>query len=114
MNNQESDLSGMDLPALKELRKKIDRAIRSYETRRQKAALAAVEQLARQHGFKLEDLLGDGPSGNGRRRTGGATGGPVKYVNPDDAQQTWSSRGRRPYWFNKALEQGLSLEDLAA
>lgn len=114
MNDQEHDLSGMDLDALKELRKKVDRAIRGYETRRQKAALSAVQQTAREHGFKLEDLLGGMASGNGGISARAAAGSPAKYVNPEDSRQTWSGRGRRPHWVSKALEQGRTLEDLAA
>ena len=114
MNNQEHDLHGMDLDALKELRKKVDRAINSFETRRQKAALSAVEQMAKEHGFKLEDLLGDVASGRSRKTARGATINPAKYVNPENPEQTWSGRGRRPGWVTKALEEGRTLEELAA
>lgn len=35
-----------------------------------------------------------------------------KYRNPDDEHQTWSGLGRRPDWFNKALNEGNQPEDM--
>lgn len=103
-------LEGMDLEDLKELRKKLDSAISGYETRKRREALSAVEQAAREHGFKLAELLGEGKSGKGRKSAGGA----AKYVNPEDPEQTWGGRGRRPLWVNDALESGRTLDELAA
>lgn len=105
-------LENMDLDGMKELRKKLDRAIASYETRKRQDALSAVERVAREHGFKLGDLLEERKSG--RKSTGDKTIGPAKYVNPDDPEQTWSGRGRRPHWVSNALESGRTLDELAA
>lgn len=103
-------LESMDLEGLKELRKKLDRAISSYETRRRQEAVSALERAAKEHGFKLADLLGEGKSGRGRRSTSSA----AKYVNPENPEQIWSGRGRRPQWVNDALESGRTLDELAA
>ncbi|MET4676754.1 MULTISPECIES: H-NS histone family protein [unclassified Luteibacter] len=46
------------------------------------------------------------------RRTG--TSVAAKYRNPDDAEQTWSGRGKRPRWFNDALKAGKKESDLLA
>lgn len=107
-------LDSLDIDELKDLRKTVDRAISSYETRKRQEAISAAEQAAREHGFKLADLLGNGKAGRGRKSDAGSTGGAAKYVNPDDPEQTWSGRGRRPHWINEALESGRTLEDLAA
>lgn len=107
-------LDSLDIEELKDLRKTVDRAIASCETRKRQEALSAVEQAAREHGFKLADLLGDGKSGKGRKSDAGKTGGAAKYVNPDDSEQIWSGRGRRPQWINEALEAGRTLEEFAA
>ena len=103
-------LDSLDIEELKDLRKTVDRAIASYETRKRQEALSAVEQAAREHGFKLTDLLVSGKAGRGRKSDAGT----VKYANPDNPEQTWSGRGRRPQWVNDALEAGRALEDLAA
>lgn len=114
MSEERSDLTakleGMDLGGLKELRKNLDRAIANYETRKRQEALSAVEEAAKEHGFKLAELLGEGKSGKGRKSTAGA----AKYVNPSNPEQTWSGRGRRPQWVNDALESGRTLDELLA
>lgn len=107
-------LESMDLEGLKELRKKLDRAIASYETRKRQEALSAVEQAAKEHGFKIADLLGGGKSGKGRKSADDKTGRSAKYVNPEDPVQVWSGRGRRPQWINNALESGRTLDELLA
>ena len=35
----------------------------------------------------------------------------AKYVNPKDSSETWSGRGKRPLWLNRAIEKGGKLED---
>lgn len=118
MSGEKSDLAtmleSMDLKGMKELRKKLDRAISSYETRKRQEALTALEQAAREHGFKLGDLLEEGKSSKGWRSAGSKAGGPAKYVNPESPEQTWSGRGRRPQWVNDALGAGRTLDELAA
>ena len=37
----------------------------------------------------------------------------IKYANPDDHSQTWTGRGRRPFWLLARLKKGASLEDFA-
>ena len=115
---QKTELSGklesLDVEELKDLRKTVDRAIASYETRKRQEAISAVEQAAREHGFKLTDLLGNGKAGRGRKSDAGTTTGAAKYVNPENPEQTWSGRGRCPQWINEALEAGRTLDDLTA
>jgi len=102
----------MSLDDLRALRTQLDRAISSYETRRRKEALAAVEKAAREMGFSLSDLTG--ASGRGRRTGASAGESQPKYAHPDDPNQTWSGRGRRPRWVTEQIEAGKSLEDLRA
>lgn len=98
------DLDAMSLNELRELRQKIERAITSFEDRRRKAALAAVEMAAREHGFNLSDLAGMKAA---RSKIA------AKYVNPANAEQTWSGRGRKPRWVQEYLDSGRPIEDLA-
>lgn len=103
-------LESMDIEDLKGLRKKLDRAISSYETRKRQEALSAVEQAAKEHGFRLAELLGERKAGKGGKSPRGA----AKYINPEHPEQTWSGRGRRPQWVNEALEAGRTLDEMAA
>lgn len=112
--NSFAKLQTMNLDELKELRKNLDRAIASYETRKRQEALSAVEQAAKEHGFKLSELMSDRPPGKGRKSGVEASSDPARYANPENPEQTWSGRGRRPQWVEDALESGRTLEDLTA
>ncbi len=102
-----NDLDNLTLRELHELRAKVDRAISSFEERKRREALSAVEAAAREHGFSLNELTGAKlPS-----RRGGKVA--PKYANPQNAEQTWTGRGRRPQWVQEALASGKSLNDLA-
>ena len=100
------DLNALSLKELKDLQSQIARAIASYEDRKKKEAVAELEDRARQMGFTLSELLGTQPS---RKRAPAA----AKYANPANPSDTWSGRGRKPRWFEAALAEGRSPEDLA-
>ncbi|WP_234855869.1 H-NS histone family protein [Paracoccus everestensis] len=98
------DLDTMTLKDLRDLRGKLDRAINSYEDRKRREALAAIEGAAREHGFNLAELTGAKP-----RRSGTVA---PKYANPNDPTMTWTGRGRKPRWVQENLEGGKQLDDL--
>lgn len=98
------DFDKMSLKEMRDLRAKLDRAINSYEDRKRREALAAVEEAARVHGFNLADLTG------GKTRRAGTVA--PKYANPDDPTMTWTGRGRKPRWIIENLENGKQLEDM--
>lgn len=98
------DLDKMTLKELRDLRARLDRAISSYEDRKRREALAAIEEAAREHGFNLAELTGAKP-----RRTGTVA---PKYANPQDPTMTWTGRGRKPRWVQESLESGRHLTDL--
>ena len=100
------DLNALSLKELKELQSQIARAIASYEDRKKKEAVADLEDRARQMGFSLAELLGTSPV---RKRAPAS----AKYANPANSAETWSGRGRKPRWFEAALAEGKSPEDLA-
>lgn len=98
------DFDQMTLKEMRDLRGKLDRAINSYEDRKRRQAIAAIEEAAREHGFNLADLTG------GKLRRGGSVA--PKYANPDDPTMTWTGRGRKPRWVQESLDQGKELDDL--
>ena len=99
------DLTAMSLSELTSLQKKVEKAIEKQKSRDKKKALAAIEAKAREMGYSLNELTDGKP-------TRGTKGAP-KYVNPDDPEQTWTGRGRRPVWVLDALQAGKSLDDLS-
>lgn len=101
----EIDLETLTLRELKDLQNRVARAIASFEDRRKKAALAELEEKARELGFNLAELTG---SAVPRKRSAAAP----KFANPGDRSQTWTGRGRQPRWFAAALAAGKAPEDM--
>ena len=99
----ELELEKMSLRDLRDLRNKLDRAISTYEDRRKREALVAVESAAREFGFSLADLANAKP---GRAKVA------PKYANPQDPESTWTGRGRKPRWVQEALDGGKKMEEL--
>lgn len=56
-----------------------------------------IREAAKAEGFTIEELFGIGQVPAAKSSL------PAKYRHPDDASLTWSGRGRRPAWFEKAL-----------
>jgi DNA-binding protein H-NS len=98
------DFDKMSLKEMRDLRIRLDRAINSYEDRKRREALVAIEEAAREHGFNLAELTGNKPSRAG-------TVAP-KYANPQDPTMTWTGRGRKPRWVQDNLAEGKELDDL--
>ncbi len=107
-------LDSLELEELRDLRGNVDRTISHLESRKRQEALSAAEQIAREHGFRLADLVSDRPSGKAGKSGQGGSVLPAAYVNPENPDETWSGRGRRPGWVKAALEAGRTLEDLRA
>lgn len=97
------DLSEMSLRDLKLLSSEVAIAINGFEERRRKDAISALEAVAKEKGFNLAELT------NPKKAR---TAVKAKYQHPENPEVTWSGRGRRPAWFNEALDRGISQEDL--
>ncbi|PZQ96180.1 MAG: transcriptional regulator [Cereibacter sphaeroides] len=99
----------MSLAELKTLQKAVAKTIEGYEDRKRSEALLAIEAKAREFGFSLTDLLGES-SGTVRRKRSPAV---PRYRHPENPAITWSGRGRKPAWFQAAIEAGNSPDSLA-
>ncbi len=97
------NLDALSLSELRDLRNKVERAITSYEDRRRKEALAAIETAAREHGFNLAELTGVKIA---KSKVA------AKYANPADSTQTWSGRGRKPRWIQDHIDAGKDIGEL--
>ena len=100
------DLNALSLKELKDLQSQVGKAIATYEDRKKKEALAELEEKARTLGFSLAELTAIAAV---RKRSPAQ----AKYANPASKSETWSGRGRKPRWFEAALNAGKSPEDLA-
>jgi DNA-binding protein H-NS len=101
------DLNTMSLADLKKLQKDVQRTIEGYSERKKQEAVLALEAKAQEFGFSLSDLMGVK-----KKRKSSTAGGP-KYRHPENAEVTWSGRGRRPGWFVDALAAGMKPDALA-
>jgi len=99
------DLDKMSREELAQLRRSLDKAIRTFEDRQRKEALAAAEAAAQERGFSLGELI-DGKTRQPRRSR------PPKYRHPENPALTWSGRGRQPAWYKEMIEAGRREEDL--
>jgi DNA-binding protein H-NS len=112
------DYENMSRKELMQLRANIDKAIASVGDRERRNALRAAEEAAREHGFSLSELMplmGANPGRGRGRRSGNPAPGPAnapRYCNPENAEQTWSGRGRRPRWVHEAEAAGRSLAEM--
>lgn len=99
------DVDTLSRDELFKLRSDVDKAIETLETRRKAQARAAAEEIAKQHGFALSELLN---SEKPARKKGQKN--PARYRNPANPEQTWTGRGRQPGWIKDALAEGKSLD----
>ena len=79
-----------------------------------------ITKFAKAEGYTLDELFGatSGKASKKIAKTAGAKPtrklGKVapKYANPEDPEQTWTGRGRKPRWVQDALDAGKKLESL--
>ncbi|RWR09188.1 H-NS histone family protein [Paenirhodobacter populi] len=102
----EIDFNTLELSELKKLEKEVAKAIASFEDRKKAEAIAALEERAKEFGFKLEELTGVVTS---KKRAPSE----AKYAHPEKPSITWSGRGRKPQWIADGLAAGKTLEDFA-
>jgi DNA-binding protein H-NS len=102
------NLHSLSLKELKDLQSQVAKAIATFEDRKKKDALAALEATARDMGFSLAELTGTAPSSRKRRPSS------VKYTNPANPSETWTGRGRKPRWFEAAVKAGTKPEAMAS
>lgn len=100
------NLDTLSLTELKQLEKSVAKAITSFEERSKAAARAKVDELARELGYSFEELADAAPA---RKRSPSV----AKYRHPENAELTWSGRGRKPGWISEALAAGKSLDEFA-
>lgn len=99
------ELQKLSYADLLNLRTQVETEIKSREHEEKAKAKKQIMELAKAHGLSVEEVLG---------KTGGVRK-PVepKYCHPQNAELTWTGRGRKPVWVQELLNSGKSLEDLA-
>jgi DNA-binding protein H-NS len=99
------DLDALSLSELKQLDRSVKKAIGEFDGRKRAEAFAALEEKAKEFGFSLAELTGAPKS---RKRAAAK----AKYHHPENADVTWSGRGRKPKWFQEVLDAGKSPDSM--
>jgi DNA-binding protein H-NS len=102
----ELNLEGFSLLQLEELSERVAKEIVSKREARSRELREEMVKLAEREGLTLEEVIRAGQKPRKKQPP------KQKYRNPDKPSQTWSGRGKKPGWVEKALEQGKSLKDL--
>lgn len=104
------DLSGLSLKELKSLQTRVEKEISGFKDREKRAALAALDEKARELGYpSAAAMLGATGAPKMRKRSPAVP----KFANPANTSETWSGRGRKPLWFVAALKSGKSPDDMS-
>jgi DNA-binding protein H-NS len=121
------DLNSM---SAKELAALISQATKRRSLLSKRKPVAAVrkrlEQIARAEGYSIAELFGTRgtasgasaasagtPARKGTRKPSKMAGSKVapKYRNPENANETWSGRGKQPRWLQAHTSKGRVLDD---
>ena len=99
----EINLDGLSIAELDRLKNSIDSTIVNKRQNELATLRQQIDELIENSGFTLQEILEAKPMRK-----------PVKpkYRNPDNPEQTWTGRGRRPRWVEDCLENGKDLEEL--
>ncbi|AUQ51231.1 putative regulatory protein, H-NS histone family [Phaeobacter inhibens] len=100
------DLTSMSRKELLELQANVEKALKDAEQRERIEALKAAEEAAAKFGFSLDEIAGNS------RSTAKKTKAAPKYRNPQNPEETWTGRGRKPHWVHAALTSGVDISDL--
>lgn len=100
----------MSLKDLNDLEAKLAKAKAAAKTRAKAEVKEKIDALLESSGFTIGDLYSVARAGRPR---GAAVAKSAKFVNPDDRNETWTGRGRKPNWLVAKLAKGAALEDFA-
>jgi DNA-binding protein H-NS len=96
------DLKPLSRKELVKLQQDVAKALKDAEIRDLREARKAAERAVSEFGFSLDEISG-GKLPARKTKTAGA----AKYRNPNNPDQTWSGRGRRPGWMVEAINAGV-------
>jgi DNA-binding protein H-NS len=107
------DLESLSLSELRNLEIQIKAEVRRRGSLTQRL-IKKVQKLADDQGLSLNELFAIANGNTELASTNTRSGGIIKYRNPVNPSQGWTGHGRKPGWVVSYLENGGSLEQLAA
>lgn len=97
-----SMIDALDATGLMETKHEIDKRIDEMKSDK----IKELAEEMKQWGISSTDLNGHAKDAKVHGKL------PLKYVNPDDANQKWSGKGKPPNWFKACLAKGIARSDL--
>lgn len=101
-------IDNLDIVQLQALKLHADELIEKKQKEQLDDAYEQLLEIASSVGLSLEALI---EHGQNKKTVNKRTVEP-RYKNPDDAEQTWTGRGKKPRWVMDQLEKGKTLDDL--
>lgn len=105
------DLSALGIDELEAVIADAQRLIKAKKKSHLKNARSQLEKVAADYGFTLEELVSG--KANEESVVSAKVRKPVevRYRNPNNAQETWTGRGKQPRWLVALITAGKSLAD---
>jgi DNA-binding protein H-NS len=108
------DIAKLTTKELQALLQRIPKEINKRKGLEKAKLMDDIAQIASKHGYSLSELIGKAPrprvkGKKARKRKPVA----VKYRHPEQANLTWTGRGRKPHWVSEWLAEGKTMEKLA-
>ena len=102
------DIDDLSVVELTKLRARADVLIESKKDQKVEDAYNAIVEIAKNVGLSLEALIEFGAS---KQKKAPRKAVEPRYRNVNNAEQTWTGRGKQPRWLVAELEKGAKLED---
>ena len=102
------DIDDLSVEELTKLRARADVLIESKKDQKVEDAYNAIVEIAKNVGLSLEALIEFGAS---KQKKAPRKVVEPRYRNVNNAEQTWTGRGKQPRWLVAELEKGAKLED---
>ncbi|QLQ32377.1 MAG: H-NS histone family protein [Candidatus Thiothrix singaporensis] len=97
------DISSLSVAELERLKGSIDNAIANRRDTELTGLREAIEEMVANAGFTIDEVM--------QARTSKKRIIKPKYRNPNNPEQAWSGRGRKPGWVEEWTSSGRSLDE---
>ena len=104
------DISELSVEELKRLQEEAEALIASKKDQAIEDAYNQIIAIAENVGYSVEELL---ELGEQKRKKTTRKAVEPRYRNKNNAEETWTGRGKQPRWVVDALAKGKKLDDLA-
>ena len=107
------DISKLTTKELQALLKRIPKEIDKRKQQEKSKLVEQLTQIASEGGSSLKDLIGTPMRPVKGKKALKRKPVAVKYRHPEQADLTWTGRGRKPNWVTEWLGEGKAMETLA-